>query len=97
MAVTLDPIVQAQCHVGRCPLRPAANQTAGWRTHRRRRGCYPSGLLLLLSPLAPRLSVQRLLGYLDRQASSIPTTSYPIDLPRPATTSTRPALELERE
>lgn len=76
--------VQAQCHDGRCPLRPA-DQTAGWCTHRQSKveEAATRGASSSFLPPGPRLSVQRLLGYLDRQKTSIRTTSDPIDLPYP--------------
>lgn len=66
----------------RCALR--TKRRAGAHTDRARlKRLLPEELRLLLCPLAPRLSAQRLLGHLDRQKTSIPTTSDPIHLPHP--------------
>lgn len=90
--------VQAQCHDGRCPLRPA-NQTAGWYTHRQSKveEAATRGASSSFVPPGPT-SVRPTSSWIPRSTEDQHTDDIrPHRSTAPAATSTRPALELERE
>lgn len=85
--------VQAQCHDGRCPLRPA-NQTAGWYTHRQSKveEAATRGGFFFFCPPWPHVcpsnvfldtSIDRRPAYRRHQTSSIYRTRCDLDATGP--------------